>query len=72
MQHQETINQEGETGTLYHILSAEGEFLGSTRAPAQGQVMNGHFLGIVTDRESDQADYKVWKLHPSAEDFIYP
>jgi hypothetical protein len=59
-------------GVLYHLLSPDGEYLGNSRAPAAGRAVNGYFLGKVTDPENDRVDYQVWRMHSSAESFIYP
>jgi hypothetical protein len=57
-------------GYTYYILSPEGEYLGTTRAPAAGRVMRGHLMGILHDRETGREDYTVWRLvsrHPGFE-----
>jgi hypothetical protein len=60
-----------ETGTAFQILSPEGEFLGSTRAPATGRVMNGHLLAVVADPETGREDHMVWRLVPAVTGFDY-
>ena len=59
-------------GYTYYILSPEGEYLGTTRAPAAGRIMKGHFLGDVYDPATGQEDYTVWRLMSAYEDFNYP
>ena len=59
-------------GRAYYVLSPEGEFLGTTRTPANGQVVQGNFLAIVTDPETEEQVPTVWRLVPAAEGFIYP
>ncbi|MFC1500205.1 6-bladed beta-propeller [Candidatus Zixiibacteriota bacterium] len=67
----EALNGEGD-GCLFQILSPEGEFLGSTRAPASGRIMNGYLLGVVRDRQTGREDYVAWRLNPRAAGFVYP
>ncbi len=59
-------------GYTFYILSPEGEYLGTTRAPAAGRIMMGHLLGEVYDPETGREDYRVWRLIPAYEDFNYP
>jgi hypothetical protein len=59
-------------GCLYQVVSPEGEYLGSTRAPTDGRIMNGHLLGILRDRATGREDYMVWRLNPRPEGFVYP
>lgn len=59
-------------GCLYYLLSPEGEFLGSTRAPVAGKIMQGNLLGIISDPETGREDHIVWRLIPRAEGFVYP
>lgn len=59
-------------GFTYYVLNPEGEYLGTTRAPAVGLVTRGHFMGELYDRETDREDYAVWSLAPRPEGFIYP
>ncbi len=59
-------------GRAYYVLSPEGEFLGTTRTPANGQVVQGNFLAIMTDPETEEQVPTVWRLVPQAEGFIYP
>jgi hypothetical protein len=61
-----------EATTLFQLLSPEGEFLGWTRAPAAGRVMNGHLLAVVVDPETGREDHIVWRLIPAAAGFEYP
>ena len=49
-------------GFTYYLLNPEGEYLGTTRAPAVGRIIRGLFMG----------DYVVWRLVPQPEGFIYP
>jgi hypothetical protein len=58
-------------GALYHVLNSEGEYLGDTRAPAAGRVMRDMLLGAMTDQETGQEDFVVWRLEPRAERFRY-
>ncbi len=58
-------------GTLYHVLSPQGEFLGSTRSPAAGKVMRGHLLGTVTESETGRVDYTVWRMTSEPDGFNY-
>jgi len=59
-------------GHTYYLFSPEGEFLGSTRAPAAGRITRGFFLGEVTDPETDRVEFAVWRLIPRIEGFVYP
>ncbi len=59
-------------GRLYQVVSPAGEFLGTTRAPAAGKIMRGHFLGIRIDPETGREDYIAWRLVPRAEGLQYP
>jgi len=59
-------------GCLYQVLSPEGEFLGSTRAPAAGRIMAGHLLGIISNGETGEEEHVAWRLDPRPEGFIYP
>ena len=59
-------------GFTYYLLSPEGELLGTTRAPAVGRTGRGHFMGEVSDAETDREDYVVWRLVPQPEGFAYP
>ncbi|MFC1529877.1 6-bladed beta-propeller [Gemmatimonadota bacterium] len=59
-------------GCLFQVLSPDGEFLGSARAPAAGRIMNGHLLGVVSDRETGREEYVAWRLDPRPEGFVYP
>ncbi|MFC1559344.1 6-bladed beta-propeller [Gemmatimonadota bacterium] len=59
-------------GYTYYLLSPEGEFLGTTRAPATGRVTRGFFLGEVTDPETGRVEYTAWRLIPRSEGFLYP
>ena len=59
-------------GCTYYLLSPEGEYLGTTRAPAVGRVAKGRFMGEVTDPETHRVEYSVWRLLPQPEGFVYP
>ncbi len=59
-------------GYEYHVLSPEGEYLGVTRRPSIGQVVNGHLLWFVTDPDTDEELPTVWRLIPQVEGFRYP
>jgi len=59
-------------GRLYQVLSPDGEYLGTTRAPAAGRVLRGHLLGVRIDPRTGREDYIAWRLLPQAEGFVYP
>ena len=60
------------SGRAYYVLSPEGEYLGRTRAPAIGNVVQGCYLAILTDPDTDDEVPTVWRLVPQAEGFKYP
>ncbi len=60
-------------GRAYYFLSPEGEYLGRTRAPAIGYVVQDcYLLGFTSHPETDERIPTVWRLAPVAEGFIYP
>ncbi|MFC1529667.1 6-bladed beta-propeller [Gemmatimonadota bacterium] len=59
-------------GCTYHLLSPEGEYLGTSRAPGVGRTTRGFFMGEVTEPETGLVEYAVWRLEPRAEGFLYP
>ena len=59
-------------GTLYRVLDPEWEYLGVTRAPVRGVVMQVRLLGYITDPETDERIPTVWRLVPQARGFRYP
>ncbi len=59
-------------GWYCYVLSPEGEYLGTTRAPVVGRIMRGHLLGIVGDPATGRDDYTVWRLVPQAAGLSYP
>ncbi len=59
-------------GCTYHLLSPEGEYLGTTLAPGVGRITRGYFMGEVTDPETGLVEYAVWRLNPRTEGFVYP
>ena len=60
-------------GRAYYILSPEGEYLGRTRAPVIGNVVQDcSLLGFYTDSGTDERIPTVWRLIPQAEGFVYP
>jgi hypothetical protein len=63
--------QEPGGGTPYYLLSPVGEFIGTTRAPAVGRVMHGHFLGRLADPNTGREDYVAWRLVPRPVAFSY-
>ena len=58
-------------GCTYYVISPEGEFLGTTRAPAMGRVMGGHLMGESTDPATDAVTYSAWRLLPQPPGFAY-
>jgi len=59
-------------GWYCYVLSPEGEYLGTTRAPVVGRLMQGHMLGIVSDPDSGREDYTVWRIRPRPAGFTWP
>jgi hypothetical protein len=59
-------------GQTYYLLSPEGEYLGTTRAPGVGQIARSRFMGEMVDPGTGQVKYGVWRLIPLAEEFVYP
>jgi hypothetical protein len=71
--HQEPFEQQEQGGGVtYYLLSPQGEFLGTTRAPGAGRVMRSHLMGEVPDPDTDRVEHVVWRLVPAAEGFTYP
>lgn len=58
-------------GSLYRILSPEGEYLGTTRAPDTGTIMNNRLLGIVRDLETGELIPTVWQILPQIRQIRY-
>jgi len=56
----------------YYVLNPEGEYLGTTRVPALGQIRRGHLLTIVTDTETDAQIPTVYRILPAFEGLRYP
>lgn len=69
--YEEAYERAARGGVLYHVLSPGGEYLGDTRAPAVGRVMRDRLLGQVTDPQSGQEEFLVWRLTSRIEDFRY-
>ena len=59
-------------GVSYYLLSPEGEYLGTTRAPGSGRVMRGHLLGEVVDAQNERDEKAAWRLAARPEGFVYP
>jgi len=59
-------------GWYCYLLSPQGEYLGRTRAPVEGQVMGGRLLGIRSDSETGRADYSVWRIRPRPAGLRWP
>lgn len=59
-------------GYAYHLVNPEGEYLGRTRIPEPGRIMQGHLLATIRDPETHEMHPTVWRLVPQAEGFIYP
>ncbi len=70
--HEEGFEREAQGGgVLYYLLSPEGEYLGTTRAPAAGRVMRERLLATVTDQETGEEHFIVWRLEPRVDGFRY-
>ncbi len=78
----ETYQQKQDAGGVaFRVLSADGEYIGDTRWPAQVSgsymiqyplVSRGHLVAMVTDPETEDRIPTVFKIIPIAEDLEYP
>ncbi len=60
-------------GSLFLVLSPEGEYLGHTRRPiGYGTFRNGRFMGIVSDEETGAAVPTIYRIVPAVEGLKYP
>jgi hypothetical protein len=59
-------------GYTYYVISPEGEFLGTTRAPGMGRVMDGHLMGEITDPATGALTCAAWRLIARPPGFTYP
>jgi hypothetical protein len=57
----------------YRLLSSEGEYLGDTTPPVSGGTFSrGHYLVRLTDPDTDEPSYVIYRLIPDVEGFRYP
>ncbi len=65
--------EESGGGSMYRILSPEGEFLGLTRRPkGSSRVCYGHLLAEEMDIELGQYKHVVYRIRPAVEGLKYP
>ena len=64
--------QEAGGGYLYRLVSPEGEYLGLTRLPEEGEIRQGCLLAIDFDPDTDEEIPTVWRLIPQVDGFKYP
>ena len=63
----------GGGGTLYRVLSSEGEYLGLSRLPnGTSKILGGRLLMIESDPETDEYSLKVYEMKPAPSEFRYP
>jgi len=59
--------------SLVRVVSPEGEYLGDTRLPrGAGPVYHGHPIARVSDPDTGEITFVVYRLVPSVEGFAYP
>ncbi len=68
----ETLHEEG-TDFLYHVVDADGRYLGTTLLPARmGVIRQGNLHALLEDPETGESVPTVMRLTPAIEGLVYP
>jgi len=68
-----TVPTDERDPSTHMLLSPEGEYLGDTTPPAPGGIFSqGHYLARVTDPDTDEPSFIVYRLVPDVEGLRYP
>lgn len=68
----ETMHEEG-TDFVYHVVDADGRYLGATLLPARmGVIRQGNLHALLEDPETGETVPTVLRLTPTVEGLVYP
>jgi hypothetical protein len=69
----EELGLEEDRGHRFHVVAADGRYLGTTLAPVSRITLSGdRLLAAVEDEESGEVDFTVFRLVPALPGLVYP
>ncbi len=69
----EELGLEGDRGHRFHVVAADGRYLGTTLAPVSRITIEGdRLLAAVEDPESGEVAFTVFRLLPAVPGLVYP